>query len=72
MSSTLPELPLIVSAHYSSASPGNAVSAVAFAHQPALCFLVYEWCVQKLAATLVHFREDNAVLFPAVYRNPNF
>lgn len=62
----------IVSAHYSSASPGNAVFAATFAHQPALCFLVYEWCVQKLAAMLVHFREDNAVLFPATYRNPNF
>lgn len=41
MSSAHPELPHIVSAHYSSASSGNAVFAVPFAHQPALFFLVY-------------------------------
>lgn len=75
MSSADPELLHVVCAHYSSASPGKAVFAATFAHQPVLCFLVYEWCIQKLAARLVRFREDNAVLFPAVYclpEVPNF
>lgn len=70
MFSAHPELLRVVCARYSSASPGNAVFAVTFAHQPALCFLVYEWRIQKLAAMLVRFREDNAVLFPAVYCLP--
>lgn len=75
MCSAHPELLHVVCAHYSSASPGNAVFAVTFAHQTALCFLVYEWCIQKLAAMLVRFREDNTLLFPAGYclpEVPNF
>lgn len=75
MSSAHQELFHIVCAHCSSASPGNAVFAGKFAHQPALCFLVYEWCSQKQAAVLVCFREDNTILFQTVYclpEVPNF